>query len=322
LISQDGAVLRRRVGRARFTWSDRALIALLAGLIPRERWTAFLLTPKTILDWHRRLVARRWTYPHRRPGRPSLGRETVELIVGLARENPRWGYLRIVGELRKLGITVSKGSVATALGRHGLPPAPRRDGLNWSQFLSAQAEGILATDFFHVDSVMLRRYYVLFVIEVDSRVVHLLGVTTNPAMAWVVQVARNFTSDLEDAGHRFRFRFLIRDRDTKFTASFDEVFRAVGISAIRTPVRSPKANAFTERFVRTVREDCLDHLLIYSMCHLESVLGTYVRHYNDSRPHRGRKLPTPLPRHDQRRTVEICRRDILGGIIHEYDRAA
>jgi len=320
VLRDQVAVLRRQVGRARFTWSDRALIALLAGLIPRQRWTAFLVTPKTILDWHCRLVARRWTSPHRRPGRPPLGRETVELIVRFARENPRWGYLRIVGELRKLGITVSKASVATVLGRHGLPPAPRREGPTWSQFLSTQAKGILASDFFGVDSVTLRRYYVLFVIEVDSRVVHLLGVTANPAMAWVIQVARNFTSDLEDAGHRFRF--LIRDRDTKFTASFDEVFKAVGISAIRTPVRSPKANAFAERFVRTVREDCLDHLLIYSRRHLKAVLDAYVRHYNEARPHRGRQLATPLPRHDQPRTGAICRRDILGGIIHEYDRAA
>jgi putative transposase len=240
--------------------------------------------------------------------------------VRLALENPRWGYLRIVGELRKLGVTVSKGSVATVLARHGLPPTPRREGPTWSQFLSAQAKGILATDFFHVDSVTLRRYYVLFVIKVDSRVVHLLGVTTNPAMAWIVQVARNFTSDLEDAGRRFRF--LIRDRDTKFTAPFDEVFRASRIEAICTPIRSPKANAFAERFVRTVRDDCLDHLLIYSKRHLESVLATYVRHYNQSRPHRGRQLATPLLGHDQPRTGEICRRDIFGGIIHEYDRAA
>jgi len=320
VLCHQVAVLRRQVGRARFTWSDRALIALLAGLIPQERWTAFLVTPKTILGWHRRLVARHGTYPHRRPGRPSLEQETVELIVRLARENPRWGYLRIVGELRKLGITVSKGSVATVLARHGLPPAPRREGPTWSQFLSAQAKGILATDFFGVDSVTLRRYYVLFVIEVDSRVVHLLGVTANPAIAWVIQVARNFTSDLEDAGHRLRF--LARDRDTKFTASFDEVFRASGIEAIRTPVRSPQANAFAERWVRTVREECLDHLLIYSRRHLKAVLGDYVRHYNEARPHRGRQLATPLPLHNQPRIGEICRRDIFCGIIHEYDRAA
>jgi transposase InsO family protein len=178
----------------------------------------------------------------------------------------------------------------------------------------------LATDFFHVDSVTLKCSYVLFVIEVDSRTMHLLGVTTNPAMAWVTPVARTFTSDLEDAGRRFRF--LIRDRAKKFTAAFDEVFKAIGISSIRTPVRSPKANAFAERFVRTVREDCLDHPLVYSKRHVESVLADYVRHYNEARPHRGRKLATPLAHSAQSHTGEICRRDILGGIIHEYDRAA
>ena len=314
------AVLRRQVTRPRFTWSDRALIALLASLVPRERWSAFLVTPKTILDWHRRLVRRRWTYPHRRPGRPVLPEETVELIVRIARENPRWGYLRIVGELAKLGVTVSKTSVASVLARRGLPPAPRRQGPTWSEFLRAQATGILATDFFHVDGVTLRRYYVLFAIEVDSRVVHLLGVTTNPAMAWVTQVACNFTSDLEDAGRRFGF--LIRDRDTKFNSSFDEVFASIGVTAIRTPVRAPKANAFAERWVRTVREECLDHLLVYSTAHLESVLTEYVEHYNQARPHRGLQLSTPSPRQDQPSTGEIRRREVLGGIIHEYQRAA
>ncbi len=292
VLRHQVAVLRRQAGRARFTWPDRALVALLAGLIPRRRWMAFVVTPKTILDWHRRLVRRRWTYPHRRPGRSPLQRETVELIVRLARENPRWGYMRIVGELRKPGITVSKTSVATVLARHGLPPAPRREGPAWAQFLSAQVKGILATDFFHVDSVTLRRYCVLFAIGVDSRVVHLLGVTANPAMAWVIQVARNFTSDLEDAGRRFRF--LIRDRDTKFTASFGEVYGASGIEAIRTPVRSPQANAFAERWVRTVREECLDRLLIYSRRHLELVLGAYVRHCNE-RPSLQRVSPAPGP---------------------------
>jgi hypothetical protein len=163
----------------------------------------------------------------------------VELICRLGRENPRWGYLRIVGELKKLGVCVSMTSVATVLRRHGLPPAPRREGPTWTQFLSAQAKGIVATDFFHVDTVLLRRYYVLFVIEVQSRVVHVLGATTNPNGPWVTQVARNFASDLEDAGRRFRF--LIRDRDTKFTASFDEVFASIGVETIRTPIRSPRA---------------------------------------------------------------------------------
>jgi transposase len=160
------AVLRRQVARPRFSWSDRALVALLAGLVPREHWRSFLVSPQTILGWRRSLVKKRWTYPHRRPGRPGLGKETVELILRLGRENPRWGYLRIVGELKKLGVTVSKTSVATVLRRHGLPPAPRREGPTWTQFLSEGAKGIVATDFFHVDTVLFRRYYVLIVLEV------------------------------------------------------------------------------------------------------------------------------------------------------------
>jgi putative transposase len=205
------------------------------------------------------------------------------------------GYLRIVGELKKLGVTVSKTSVAAVLRRHRLPPAPRCGGPSWSQFLRAQAKGILATDFFTADSVTMRRYYVLFVIEVERRVVHLLGVTANPNGPWVAQVVRNFASDLEDAGRRFRF--LIRDRDAKFTSTFDAVLASVGIEAIRTPVASPRANAFAERFVRTAREDCLDHLLVISRRHLESVLNEYIHHYNHARPHRGLHLNQPIPRH-------------------------
>ncbi len=242
------------------------------------------------------------------------------MICRLARENPRWGYLRIVGELRKLGFTVSKTSVANTLRRHGLRPVPRRDGPTWSQFLHAQAKGILATDFLHVDSVLLRRYYVLFVIEIDSRIVHLLGVTSSPASEWVTQRARNFASDLEEAGRRFRF--LLRDRDAKFTTSFDGVFNSIGVETIRSPVRSPRANAFAERWVRTVRKDCLDHLLVVSRRHLEFVLTEYIRHYNQARPHRGLQLASPTPRNDAQRIGEVQRRDVLGGIIHEYHRAA
>jgi transposase InsO family protein len=315
------AVLQRQVARPRFTWSDRAIIATLARLVPRERWAAFLVTPETVLRWHRALVRRRWTYPHRRAGRPALSEETAELIVHLARENPRWGYLRIVGELKKLGMTVSKTSVAAVLRRHRLPPAPRRSGPTWSQFLKAQAKGLLATDFFTVDSVMARRFYVLFVIEIDRRRVHLLGVTAHPDGPWVAQVTRNFVSDLEDAGRPFRF--LIRDRDTKFTASFDAVLASIGIETIRTPVASPRANAFAERFVRTVRQDCLDHLLVVSRRHLQSVLGEYLLHYNQARPHRGLQFTAPLPRPVPSPTGgKVIRRDVLGGVVHEYERAA
>jgi transposase InsO family protein len=179
----------------------------------------------------------------------------------------------------------------------------------------------VATDLFHVDTVLLRRYYVLIVIEVQSRAVHVLGATANPNGAWVTQVARNFASDLEETGRNFRF--LIRDRDTKFTRSFDEVFASIGIETIRTPVRSPRANAYAERFVRTIRQECLDHLLVVSRRHLDQVLAEFVRHYNDARPHRGLQLAQPIPRPG---TViddgTVIGTDVLGGIIHEYERAA
>jgi len=316
------AVLKRQVARPRFTWSDRALVSALARLVPRERWASCLVTPETILRWHRTLVRRQWTYPHRRPGRPALPQETVELIVRLARENPRWGYLRIVGELKKLGIAVSKTSVAAVLRRHRLPPAPRRSGPTWNEFLRAQAKGILATDFFNVDTVTMRRFYSLFVIEIDRRRVHLLGVTANPNGPWVAQVGRNFASDLENAGRHFRF--LVRDRDTKFTASFDTVLASIGIETIRTPVATARANAFGERFVRTVRQDCLDHLLVVSQRHLEALLAEYVCHYNEARPHRSLDLDQPLPRPATSTTGngKVIRRDLLGGIVHEYERAA
>ena len=229
-------------------------------------------------------------------------------------------YLRIVGELSKLGVPVSKTSVAKVLRRHGLPPAPRRAGPTWLQFLRTQAELVLATDFFTVDSVLLQRYYVLFVVELRSRVVHLLGVTANPDGPWVTQVARNFVADLEENGQRFRF--LVRDRDTKFRASFDAIVGSVGIEAVRTPVRAPVANAFAERWVRTVRQECLDPLLVPSQRDLQRVLHEYVRHYNQARPHRGLGLAVPEPRPGLDHCGPVRRYDVLGGIIHEYQRAA
>lgn len=246
--------------------------------------------------------------------------ETVELVVRLARENPRWGYLRIVGELAKLGVVVSATSVRNVLRRHHLRPAPRRSEPSWTEFLSAQAAGMLAADFFTVDTVWLERLYVLFVIELESRVVHVLGVTRQPVGTWVTQVARNFVADLEEQSRHFRF--LVRDRDTKFTTSFDEVFASAGTRVIRTPVRAPRANAFAERWVRTARQECLDLLLVVSRRHLEHVLRAYVRHYNEARPHRGLGLGTPIGRPEPNVEGVIRRLDILGGIVHEYERAA
>jgi transposase InsO family protein len=296
----------------------------LARLLPRDRWPAFLVTPSTLLRWHRELVARRWTYPPfgRRAG--GLPIEAVELVVRLARENPRWGYVRIVGECRKLGVCLSATSVRRILRRHRLGPAPRRGGPGWTAFLGAQAAGMLACDFFTVETVGLTRRYVLFVVEVERRRVHLAGITAHPTGEWVAQAARNLLMDLDDRAERFRF--LIRDRDSKFTAVFDAVFAAAGIEAVVTPPRAPKANAFAERWVRTVRAECLDWTLICNRRHLHTVLTRYVEHYNPARPHRGIGLEPPIPtsapviRSSSVRGVE--RIDVLGGLLHEYRRAA
>ena len=286
-------VLRRQVARPRYTPADRLVLAVLARLLPRERWSAFLVTPATLLRWHRELVRRRWTYPHPSGGRRGLDPSVVELVLRIARENPRWGYKRIAGECTKLGVTVSATSVRNIVRRHRLGPAPRRSGPSWTQFLRAQTGGMLAFDFLTVETIGLSRLYVLFVIELDRRRVWLAGVTANPTGGWVAQQARGLLMDMgEQPG---QFRLLIRDRDAKFTAAFDHVFTAEGIRVVRTPVRAPKANAYAERWVRTVRTECLDWLLIRNRRHLERVLAVYVEHYNSARPHRSLDLQTPLP---------------------------
>jgi putative transposase len=232
------------------------------------------------------------------------------------------GYQRIRGELLKLGIRVSATTVRTILLRSGLNPAPRRTGPTWTEFLRSQAAGIWATDFFTVETIGLKTLYVLFFIELSTRRVHPAGVTAHPDSAWVTQQARNLAIGERLSG----VRFLLRDRDTKFSGPFDAVLRAEGVRVIRTPVRAPRANAFAERFVRTVRRECLDHVLIYGRRHLERVLQAYVAHYDEERPHRGLRLAvpagyrTPQVRRTSRTPVE--RRDVLGGLIHEYRRAA
>ena len=237
-------------------------------------------------------------------------------------ENPRWGYQRIHGELLKLQIRISATTVRTILLRHGLDPAPRRAGPTWTEFLRSQAAGILATDFFTVETIRLKTIYVLFFIELSTRRVHVLGVTVHPDSAWVTQQARNLAIDERLSG----VRFLLRDRDAKFSEPFDAVLRAEGVRVIRTPIRAPRANAFVERFVKTVRRECLDHVLIYGRRHLERVLQAYVTHYVEERPHRGLSLAvpasnrTPQLRGTTRTLVE--RRDVLGGLIHEYRWAA
>jgi transposase InsO family protein len=243
-----------------------------------------------------------------------------ELVLRLARQNPRWGHRRICGELVKLGIQVSPTSIRRLLAQAKLEPAPRRSGPSWREFLRAQAASIVACDFFTVETVFLRRFYVLFFIAHASRRVWLAGCTANPTGVWVTQQARNLGLDFSDQG----VRFLIRDRDSKYSGPFDDVFRSEGIRIVRTPLRAPKANAIAERFVRTVRAECLDWLLILNRRHLERVVRVYVDHYNRERPHRGleQRAPEPDERREGSPTGEIRRRDRLGGLIHEYYRAA
>jgi len=312
------------VKRPVYRTSDRAFLAAASRLLPRGAWRSFVVGPETLLRWHRELVRRKWTRAQRRPGRPAIDPETRNLVLRLAKENPRWGYRRIQGELLGLGIRLSATSIATILRRSGLPPAPRR-GPTWRQFLRSQASGILACDFFTIETILLKTYYVLFFIELKTRRVHLAGVTRNPDGAWVTQQARNLSGDLIETG--VAPHFLIRDRDTKFTRSFDSVFEADGARVIATPIRAPNANAHAERWVGTARSECLDWTLIHGRRHLERVLREYVEHYNAHRPHQALGLRSPMSRGDRPRRAaqgqdSTSRHPILGGLINGYGLAA
>jgi len=340
-LRHEVAVLRRQVSRPTYRPADRALLALLSRLIPRKSWwQAFCVTPDTLLAWHRHLVARHRTYPNRGPGRSEVDEETQALVVRLAKENRRWGYKRIQGELLKLGVQLAASTISSILARHGIRPAPRRSSTSWRNFLKTQASSIIATDFFTVDTVFFERLYVLFFMELRRRRVWMTGVTDHPNGPWVTQQARSAAMDLDDA--RVAAKFLIRDRDAKYSHSFDEVFTGAGAKVVKTPTKAPNANAFVEHFVRSVRKECLDHLLITGERHLRRVLQVYADHYDTARPHQGlgQEIPTApsaegprlLPlrggksadghgSHGSRRG-KICRRDRLGGLIHEYVRAA
>ena len=332
-LRHEVAILRRQVARPQLEPADRALFAALSRLLPRSRWASLAVTPATLVAWHRRLVARRWTYAHRPLGRPAVDEQTTALVVRLATENPRWGYRRIEGELTKLGVNLAPSTIARILKDSRLGPAPRRGGPTWAQFIRAQASHILATDFLTVDTVWLKRLYVLFFLEVGRRRVWIGGVTAHPNAAWVTQQARNLASQLLD--DEFEPRFLLRDRETKYVASFDEVFASGGAHILQTPIRAPNANAHAERFIRSLRSECLDHLLIVNERHLERILRSYARHHNRHRPHQGLGQETPIAVDGQVGSAiagsrlkalppgqGLRRRDRLGGLIHEYEVAA
>ena len=321
VLRQEVAVLRRQVSGPKPDWADRAVIAAMTRLLPRCLRLHRIVTPGTLLAWHRRLIKKTWTYPST-AGRPPVQEEIRALVQGLARQNPRRGHRRIEGELLGLGHRIGAGTIRRILAAARLNPCPRQASPTWRQFLASQASGILACDFLHADTVFLTRLYVFFVMEIQTRQVHILGVTEHPTGAWTAQQARNLLMDLgERAG---RFKFLIRDRDSKFTAAFGEVFAGNGMRTIKTPVRSPRANSFAERYVGTLRRGCLNHLLIYGERHLRQILAGYSRHYNEHRPHQSREQRPPLPEPGQ--TIDVTgrieRRQVLHGLISEYSRAA
>jgi putative transposase len=322
VLRHEVAVLRRRNPRPALTWVDRAVLSALSKLLPTQLRRLRLVSPRTLLRWHARLVARRWTYPQQPSGRPPVAPSIRALVLRMARENSTWGYRRIQGELVGLGHHVAASTVWMILKTAGIDPAPLRSRPTWQQFLTAQAHGILAVDFAHVDTVFLRRLYILVVVEHGRRRVHLAGITAHPTGPWVAQQARNLLMDLGE--HANRFQFLIRDRDSKFTAAFDAVFAGADIRIIRTPARAPRANAIAERFIGTLRRECLDHLLITGPRHLAAVLREYLDHYNTHRPHRSLNQHSPAGRTPppSRPTVRPLRRDRLGGLIHEYLQVA
>lgn len=310
------AVLNRQVPRPALTEPDRALLSGLARFLPPKVLARFVVSPDTLLRWHRRLAARQWVYSQRRPGRPRTARDLEQLVVRLATENPTWGYRRIHGEVAGLGAS----SVWAILERHGIDPAPRRTGPTWAKFLTAQARGILACDTFVVDTVLLRQVHVLFFIEHATRRVHLAGVTTSLTGAWCTQSARNPSMGLDL--DRFRFR----DNATTFVAAFDQIFATEGLSVIHTPPGAPRANAIAERFVRSTRTELLDHTPVCNERQLRGLLEEYVDHYNAHRPHRGigQRAPTTVdePPPDPVPIETIRPRPILNGLINEYHQAA
>ena len=321
VLRHEVAVLRRANPRPHLSWTERAVLAALARVLPKALRACRIVTPGTLLRWHRRMAAAKWSQP-RPPGRPPIPDDLVALIVRLARENRRWGVVRIQGELRRLGYLVAASTIRKILRAHRVPPPAHRDE-SWRAFLRAHASTLLATDFFHVDCVLtLQRLYVAFVIETGTRRVHLLGITAHPTSSWATQLARNLAGQLEEAGHRFTH--LIRDRDAKF----DAVFASIGISVRPTAPQAPRMNAYAERFVRTARAECTDRMLIIGERHLRVALSEYVAHYHAGRSHQGHGmglrapgddpdvLPFPIP------ADRIQLRPRLAGLINEYQQSA
>jgi transposase InsO family protein len=328
VLRHENAVLRRQIARAHYTPADRAWLAALSRLLPRRRWAeVFPVTPATMLTWHRKLVSRKWDYTaRRRSGRPPTAAAIKKLIIRMATENPTWGHRRVQGELVRLGHRIAASTVWQILHDAGIDPAPRRSGLTWRQFLTSQAKAVLAVDFLHVDTILLRRIYVLIAVEHGSRRVHLVGVSAHPTGAWSTQAARNLMTDLADRVSTTKF--LLRDRDSRFTRAFDAVFAADDIRILTSPPGAPRANAICERMIGTLRRELLDRVLVVNERHLRQILTVYLHHFNAARPHRTLAQLAPAQAETQPPPVidladhQVRRRPILGGLTSEYQISA
>jgi len=324
LLRHQLTVLQRHQPcRLKLTWADRALLVTLLGVIPKARRPGLrlLVTPDTILRWHRDIVRRRWTAKSMRgkTGRPATRRNIKALVLRLARENPSWGYRRIHGELAGLGVKIAASTAWEILKNAGIDPAPRRTGPTWSQFLRSQADAILACDFFTADLLDGTQAYVLAVIEHATRRIRILGVTLHPTGEWTAQQARNLIMDLDEQAHRVRF--MIRDRGSNFTTAFDVVLADAGIRTVLCNVRTPRMNAIAERWIGGCRRELLDRALVWNQAHLRQILRQYEAHHNQHRPHRSLKGAAPLkplPEPVNLEQYRVRRQARVGGLINEY----
>jgi transposase InsO family protein len=329
VLRHQNAVLRRQITRPALTDDDRTLLGAIAAPLPRRLRNGWIVTPETLLRWHRQRIAKHWTQPAaRRIGRPPIDAELRQLIVRLANENPTWGHRRIQGELARLGHTIAKTTVWQILTDNGIEPSPNRSEVTWSEFLHSQAA--VAYDFFTVDTTLLRRYYVLFFIKAQTREVFYAGATAYPTGVWTTQAARNLFlrhSDQFDGA-----RALVRDRGSQFVDAFDEVFRTEGFKILKTPVQTPVANNFAERWIGSIRRELLKQptglprTIIWNRRQLERLVTEYAEHYNQHRPHQslGQRPPTPDngPPETPPATVTVLRTSRCDGLIHEYRNAA
>ena len=315
-------VLHRQDHRPKLDNHDRTLLGAIAHALPRPRRAGWLVTPDTLLRWHRRRIARHWTQPTRRPGRPSTTGEIRQLIIDMASDNPIWGYRRISGELDSLDHRVGASTVWRILKRHGIDPAPQRTSVTWTQFLRSQAA--VACDFATIDTASLRRFYLLFIIDVTTREVFFAGITTNPTGAWTTQAARNLFLHHHD--RLTDSRALLRDRGSQFIETFDEVSAAEGLKVLKTPIRTPVANSFAERWIGTLRRELLDRNIIWNQHQLERLVVDYIEHYNTHRPDRSLHQRPPAPQHrpnaESQEPPRVIRSSRCDGLINEYRNAA